>query len=63
MSLVPISSIGDMLGVPTPTIKSIISFASIMHGVDYRKEGRTVEKLGIAGLTVKEIRQLVVGIE
>ncbi|MFH1825658.1 MAG: NAD/NADP octopine/nopaline dehydrogenase family protein [Candidatus Firestonebacteria bacterium] len=63
MSLVPISSIGDMLGVPTPTIKSIIYFASIMHGVNYCKEGRTVEKLGIAGLTVKEIRQLVVGIE
>ena len=37
--------------------------SSIMHGKDYWKEGRTVDKLGIAGLSVKEIRQLVVGIE
>ena len=63
MSLVPISSMGDMLGVLTPAIKSIIYYASLMHGCDYFKEGRTVEKLGIAGLSVKEIRQLVVGID
>lgn len=63
MSLVSISSIGDMFNIPTPTIKTIINLASIMHGKDYWKEGRTVEKLGIVGLSVKEIRQLVVGIE
>ncbi|MBT9150515.1 MAG: Opine dehydrogenase [candidate division WS2 bacterium] len=59
-SLVPIASIGDMLGVATPTIKSVIHTASIVHQKDYWKEGRTVEKLGLAGLSVKEIRQLVV---
>lgn len=63
MSLVPISSIGAMLGVKTPTIDMIISMGSIMHGVDYRAQGRTVERLGIAGMSVKQIQQLVVGIE
>jgi opine dehydrogenase len=60
-SLVPIASIGDMLGVPTPTIRSMICLASVMHGVDYWAEGRTVERLGIKGMSVKDIRFLVVG--
>ena len=62
-SLVPIASIGEMLGVATPTIRSIIQIASAMHGVNYWAEGRTVEKLGIAGMSLKDIRFLVVGAE
>jgi opine dehydrogenase len=62
-SLVPIASIGEMLGVRTPAMRSVIYLASIMHGVDYWTSGRTVDKLGIAGLSVKEIRFLVVGAE
>jgi opine dehydrogenase len=60
MSLVPIASLGDMLKVETPTIKSIISFASIMRGIDFWKKGRTVQNLGIKGMTIKEIRLLAV---
>jgi opine dehydrogenase len=59
MSLVPISSIGSMLGVPTPTIDMIIELGSILHGCEYKSEGRTVERLGIAGLSVKAIHNLV----
>lgn len=62
-SLVPLASIGDMLNVPTPTIHSMIHIASVMHGVDYWAEGRTVESLGIKGMSVKDIRLLVVGAE
>jgi opine dehydrogenase len=60
-SLVPIASIGEMLGVETPMIRSMIHMASAMHGVDYWTEGRTVDRLGIRGMSVKEIRFLVVG--
>ena len=60
MSLVPLASIGDMLKVETPTIKSIISLASIMRGIDFWKKGRTVQNLGIKGKTIKEIRLLAV---
>ena len=63
MSLVPLYSIGQMLGLNMPTIKSIIDFACIMHDKDYFKIGRTVESLGLSGMSVKDIRQLVVGIE
>ncbi|PIP15783.1 MAG: NADP transhydrogenase subunit alpha [bacterium (Candidatus Ratteibacteria) CG23_combo_of_CG06-09_8_20_14_all_48_7] len=61
-SLVPIVSIGEMLGVPCPMIKTLIYLASVLQGKDYWREGRTVEKIGIAGLSVKEIRQLVEGV-
>jgi opine dehydrogenase len=60
MSLVPLASIGDMLKVETPTIKSIIRIASIMRGIDFWKIGRTVQNLGIKGMTIKEIRLLAV---
>src|SRR3989339_760001 len=63
MSLVPLYSIGQMLGLNMPSIKSIIDFACIMHDKDYFKIGRTVESLGLSGMSVKDIRQLVVGIE
>jgi len=61
MSLVPIASLGDMLGVPTPTIKAVIHLASTIQGVDYWAEGRTVERLGIAGMSIKELRLLAIG--
>jgi opine dehydrogenase len=61
MSLVPIVSIGEMFGVKTPTIRAMIQLASLIHGQDFWKEGRTVERLGIKGMSVKEIRFLAVG--
>lgn len=60
MSLVPIASIGEMLGIETLTIDSIIRLASILHQRDYWAEGRTVDKLGLEGLSIKEIRILAV---
>lgn len=59
MSLVPLSSIGAMLGISTPTIDMIIELGSVLHGRDYRAEGRTVERLGLSGLSIKEIHNLV----
>jgi opine dehydrogenase len=58
MSLVPIASLGKHLKVTTPTIENIIHLASLMNDTDYWAEGRTVEKMGLAGLTVAEIRRL-----
>jgi len=61
MSLVPIASIGEMFDVKTPAIRAMIHLASLIHGRDFWKEGRTVERLGIKGMSVKEIRFLAVG--
>ncbi len=60
MSLVPLASLGRMLKVATPTIDAIIHLASIMRGVDFWEKGRTVDKLGIKGMSIKEIRLLAV---
>lgn len=58
-SLVPIASIGEMLGVDTRTIRSIINLACTAHGVDYWQMGRTVSSLGIAGMNADQIRGFV----
>lgn len=58
MSLVPIASLGDHLETPTPTIKAIIHMASLLNQTDYWSIGRTVEKMGLAGFTVAQIRRL-----
>jgi opine dehydrogenase len=63
MSLVPIASLGAMLGVATPVTDMIIDLGSMLHGTDYRAAGRTVESLGLAGLTLRQIRQMVGGVE
>jgi opine dehydrogenase len=60
MSLVPLASLGRMTGVPTPTIDAVILLGSALHGVDYWEQGRTVEKLGLAGLSLKEIRRVII---
>jgi opine dehydrogenase len=63
MSLVPIASIGALLGIATPTIDMVINLGSILHGRDFRAEGRTVARLGLAGLSLKQIHRLVMGVE
>lgn len=60
-SLVPIASVGAMLGVPTPTITAIIRMASTINGTDYMASGRTVERLNIAGMSVRDLRLLAIG--
>lgn len=57
--LVPIASLGEMLGVATPNIKLVIEQASSLLDVDFWETGRTVEKLGLKGLTADKITELV----
>lgn len=57
--LVPIASIADVLNVQTPTIDSLIQIASVVNQTNYWRDGRTAEKLGLAGLNVDEMNKLV----
>ncbi len=57
--LVPIASLGDLLKVSTPNIKSVIHLWSSINQVNYFEEGYTVKKLGLSGLTSKQIIKLV----
>ncbi len=59
MSLVPIASFGSTYGVSVNGINSIINLACFIHGTDYRRKGRTVERLGIKELSVGELVKFV----
>jgi opine dehydrogenase len=59
MSLVPIASLGERYGVSVRGIESMIRVACIIHHTDYWRRGRTVDKLGIDGLSVSELTRFV----
>ena len=59
MSLVPIASLGERYGVSVRGMESMIRVACIIHRTDYWRRGRTVEKLGIGGLSVSELTRYV----
>jgi opine dehydrogenase len=60
-SLVPMASVGQMLNVSTPTINSIIQMGSTINSTDYWSCGRTVENLGIAGMSLRDLRLIAIG--
>jgi opine dehydrogenase len=56
--LVPIAEIGTWAGVETPVIDSLITAASEMNRIDYRREGLTLEKMGLAGVKAETLPTL-----
>jgi len=57
--LVPFASLGDEISVPVPTIKGMVAIACAATKINYGSEGLTMEKLGLAGKTAKEIMEYV----
>jgi len=57
--LVPLASLGELLNIPTPTAKALIHVASVVNQTDYQREGLTVEKMGLAGKTAEQIKELI----
>jgi opine dehydrogenase len=51
------SSLGRRLGVPTPLADVFLTLASTVNDVDYRRAGRTLENLGLGGLSVAELKE------
>lgn len=50
MGLVPMSELAKIVDVKTPVMDMTVDLASMLLGRDLRKEGRTLEKLGINGM-------------
>jgi opine dehydrogenase len=48
--LVPWIHLGRVLGVATPTLEALTVIASVANGIDYLREGLTLERLGMDGL-------------
>ncbi|MFC1576057.1 NAD/NADP octopine/nopaline dehydrogenase family protein [Candidatus Omnitrophota bacterium] len=53
--LVPVSDFGRLVGVPAPTMGSIIAIDNVYNDTDYFKTGRTLDTLGLAGMGRDEI--------
>jgi opine dehydrogenase len=53
--LPPIVELGRLLNVPTPTFRMIVDIANLACQTDYMREGLTLRKLGIAGMTASTL--------
>jgi opine dehydrogenase len=59
MSLVPIAALGKRYGVSVRGMESIITLACISHRTEFSRRGRTLDKMGIEGLSVSELTRYV----
>jgi opine dehydrogenase len=48
--LVPMTAMAQLLEVKTPVMDALITLASTALGIDFRAEGLTLEKMGLAGV-------------
>ncbi|MBX9879829.1 MAG: NAD/NADP octopine/nopaline dehydrogenase family protein [Candidatus Obscuribacterales bacterium] len=58
-TLVPLQQLAQKAGVKTPMIDSVVNIATILSGDDLSQSGRTLEKLGWAGKSHKDIIRLI----
>src|SRR6056297_1462029 len=59
--LVPVYSMADKLGIPTPAINNIIYLAGVINGTDYFRRGPGIEDLGFRELNIDEMIKRVNG--
>ncbi len=57
--LVPYSSLGKAVGVPTPACDALIAIWNIVFGRDFREGARTLESMGLDHLDAHGLRRLV----
>lgn len=53
--LLPMSELGCVAGVETPLMESFINLSSAILNTDFKQSGRTLNRLGLAGLSVGQI--------
>jgi opine dehydrogenase len=57
--LVPIAALGRLCGVATPIMDALIAIGGVAVGIDYARDGLTLEKLGLAGKSPAELLKFV----
>lgn len=53
--VLPIMELGEAVGVEVPLLRSMVDICSRLLRIDFRKDGRTLEHLGLAGKSKEEI--------
>lgn len=59
MGLVPLVAIGKSLNVPVERMETIIKLGEYMLAKDLTTNGRTLENIGLSGMTAAEIRRFI----
>ncbi len=54
--LVAWASVGDAVAVATPMMDALIALGSVIMGKDCRKEGRNLDRMGLKGLDLQQIK-------
>ena len=57
--LVPLTSFASAFNISTPVLNAFVEIGSIVTGRNFFAEGRTIEKLGLAGKSLDEIYEIV----
>lgn len=55
--MVLLSTLGDLIGIPTPTHDAVIQLASMVNRTDYWKTGRGMKQLGLSKLDKKGLKK------
>jgi opine dehydrogenase len=55
--MVLLSTLGDILEIPTPTHDAVIQLASVINRTNYWKTGRGVNQLGLSRLNKQGLKQ------
>lgn len=53
--VLPIMELGEAAGVEVPLLRSMVDICSRLLGIDFKKDGRTLEHLGLSGKSKDEI--------
>ena len=53
--ILPMAEVCHLAGVPPPVMDALITLASVAAGIDFRKEGLTLDKMGLGGVKAEEI--------
>jgi opine dehydrogenase len=56
-TLVCMTELARLAGVEVPVMESVVNLAGALKGEDYRVSGRTLESLGLGGMSIDEIKE------
>ena len=52
------AEIGILLGLKTPVMDGLITLASVALAIDFRVDGLTLDKMGLAGTTLDGLQKI-----
>jgi opine dehydrogenase len=57
--LVPLVALGQLARVEMPVSQGLVNMCCALYRRDFWQEGRNAERLGIAGMNIAQVKQLV----